>query len=338
MRESEISELPDNVASEQRTATGVVATKPAFPGAKPKRGTQTSYTAKQWLDRKIPPPDPLLGHLFMTGSRILFAAPTGLGKTLIGMAWAFAMALGKDFHHWKSHRPAHVLYIDGELPRDLLQERIATAFRFFDIEPTDENRPDGPYLLSHEDHLNMPPIDTPDGQKWLDEKIKTMGQLDFIVFDNLSALCSGNMKDEEGWRMLKGYARSLAKRRIGQLWIHHTGRNTTRAYGTSTREWGMETVIVGEAFGPQSAGPTLALEFTKATRRKPSNAADFAPVILTLKDAKWICSEATKADLEHVNTSEIIALKALSAAMAEIEDNVPWKLWREKMIELGISK
>jgi hypothetical protein len=321
----------------ERTATKVMATKPVFPGTKPKRKKQDAYWATQWHDRKIPPPDPLLGHLFMTGSRILFAAETGMGKTLIGLGWAFAMALGKDFLHWKSHRPAHVLYIDGELPRDLLQERIDTAYRFFDIDPSQPNRPQGPLLLSHEDHLDMPPIDTREGQEWLDEKLKGMGKLDFIVFDNMQALCSGNMKDEEGWRTLKRYARKLAQHRIGQLWIHHTGRNKTHAYGTSTREWGMETVMVGEAFGTQDH-PNFILKFTKATRRKPSNARDFMTGILALKDGKWTCGEAKKDNLNRPNTSEDIALKALRAVMAEIEDDVPWKPWRKRMIELGISK
>src|SRR6478672_884886 len=57
-----------------------------------------------WLDRAIEPPDRLLGDLFSTTARILFAADTGIGKTMLAMGWAFAMALGKDFLHWKGRR------------------------------------------------------------------------------------------------------------------------------------------------------------------------------------------------------------------------------------------
>jgi AAA domain len=337
-------ELPIDVVESlpellDRTATRPAETKPAFLGAKPKTGKQSAYWMSQWVNRSnIPSPDPLLGHVFMTGSRILLSAETGLGKTQIGMAWATAMALGKDFLHWKSHRLAKVLYIDGELPRYILQKRARLAYGFFDIDPSQPNLPPGPLLLSHEDNLDMPPIDTAEGQKWLDQKINSMGKLDFIVFDNMQALCSGNMKDEEGWRPLKGYARKLATLGIGQLWIHHTGLNTARAYGTSTREWGMQTVIVAERIGPQDGGPCFALNFTKATDREPTNASDFMPCIVELKDGKWTCAEVQEPDLERLNASEVIGLQALRAAMAEIKGSAPWKIWREKMIELGICK
>ncbi len=39
---------------------------------------------------------------------------------------------------------------------------------------------------------------------------------------------------------------SLTKRRIDSMWINHTGHNKSPSYGTSTREWQLDTVKVQE--------------------------------------------------------------------------------------------
>src|SRR6185437_13390134 len=99
------------------------------------------------------------------------------------------------------HRRARVLYIDGELPGDLLQERIKFVYRLFGFDPNDPNPPEGPIFLSHEDCLSMRPLDTEEGQQWLDSQLKQekFRDVDYIIFDNLQSLCAGNLKDEEGW-------------------------------------------------------------------------------------------------------------------------------------------
>src|SRR5690349_4003478 len=91
-------------------------------------------TAKQWAERKIEPEDFLLGGVFSTTSRGMFAAETGKGKTMVCIGIAFAMRLGRDFLHWKAGRPCRVLYIDGEMPSDLMQERISLGAQWFGLD------------------------------------------------------------------------------------------------------------------------------------------------------------------------------------------------------------
>src|SRR4051812_6691462 len=110
-------------------------------------------TPAEWVARKIDPPDKLLGDLFTTTTRTLLSADTGLGKTMLAMGWAFSMHLGKNFLHWKGHRKTPVMYIDGEMPRDLMQERILVACDWFSVKPPK----DGPLFLSREDFPDMPP-------------------------------------------------------------------------------------------------------------------------------------------------------------------------------------
>ena len=84
-------------------------------------------TIDEWLARDLEAPDSLMGAWLTTTSRMLIDGPTGLGKTLFLMQIAMRTSAGTDFVHWRAHRPCRVLYIDGEMPRRLLRERIADA-------------------------------------------------------------------------------------------------------------------------------------------------------------------------------------------------------------------
>ena len=160
-----------------------------------------------------------------------------------------------------------MLFIDGEMSRFELCSRLRLACKWFG-RPGDELT-----ILSREDFEDMPPIDTQEGQDWLDAKIDELGPLDFIIFDNLMSLSQGIMKEEESWLSIKGFVLSLTRRNIGQLWVHHTGHDKTRSYGTKTREWQMDTAIVGENVGTDHLAMTLT--FTKKRRRGPGNFNDF---------------------------------------------------------------
>ena len=105
----------------------------------------TPLTVSDWMARDLPEPDWLLGNVISTTTRASLSAPTGLGKTNFSMALAISVAAGKHFLHWKAKKPAGVLYIDGEMSRRLLKQRIADAARRLGAIP------DTFYALSHED-------------------------------------------------------------------------------------------------------------------------------------------------------------------------------------------
>jgi hypothetical protein len=92
----------------------------------------------------------------------------------------------------------------------------------------------------------MPPLNTPHGQTWFDAFIEAHGPFDLIIFDNIQALLVGDMKDEEQWAKALPWVRSLTRRSIGQIWLHHTGHDESKSYGSKAREWQMDTVILME--------------------------------------------------------------------------------------------
>lgn len=149
----------------------------------------------------------------------------GHGKTHLAMSVAYAVASGTPILGWDVERAAKVLYVEGEMPGKLLQDRIGHL---------------GPPLaadklmfLCYADFAaksrDVPDIGSDQGRDWLDGKIEKYG-IDFIVLDSMTWLVrSITENDTESWRgihqwMLRhqGQGRSL-------LVVHHdNARGTMR--------------------------------------------------------------------------------------------------------------
>lgn len=281
-----------------------------------------SMTPAAWLKRQIPPEDLLLGRVISTSSRGLLAAETGKGKTMLCLAIAFAVRLGHAFMHWRGHgKERRVLFIDGEMPRDLMQERIGAACSWFGVDPPE----DGLFLLSREDFEDMPPLDTQEGQDWLDSYINA-ARPDLIILDNLMSLTVGNLKETDSWRMIEPWLKSLTRRRIGLLLVHHLGHDRTKVYGDATKEWTVDYVILGEGVDDPNADVCLKLEFKKARRRRPDSADDFATGKARLEAGEWTW---TPTDMSRKSGGKLtdkaqIALKALRTALASAGEKPPY--------------
>jgi hypothetical protein len=243
-------------------------------------------TLQEWLSRELPERDRLMGHWLTTTSRVMLSATTGLGKSMFGIALGMADAAGRGFLHWQRVRPAQVLYIDGEMSRRLLKQRLAD-----EVERLGE-QPKGFYALSHEDLENFAPLNTKPGQEAVEQEIARIGKLDLLIFDNIMSLIAGDMKDEESWRQTLPWIRNLTSRHIGQLWIHHTGHDETRSYGTKTREWQMDTVAHLDRVERSDADVSFQLRFTKARERTPDTRRDFADVKIALVNNEWTWQSA----------------------------------------------
>jgi hypothetical protein len=239
---------------------------------------------EDWLERDLPPPDPLMGHWFTTTSRVLVTAPTGLGKSMLGIALAMAASAGMPFLRWDGQRACKGLYIDGEMSSRLLKERLSEEAKRLGVVPS------GFHALSHEDIENFAPLNTPEGQRTIEEVIARIGGVDFSIFDNIMSLIAGDMKEEEGWRQTIPWQHSLTKRKIGQAWLHHTGHDETKSYGTKTREWQMDTVLFGERIERPDTDVSFKLEFRKARERTPLTRADFSDINVALVNDEWTYS------------------------------------------------
>jgi AAA domain len=241
-----------------------------------------------WEERELPPPDCISGSWLTTTSRVLLWAPTGIGKTMFSMGLSMAMAADHTFLHWQAPRPARVLYIDGEMSSRLLKQRLIDGVARLGV------RPDTFFALSWEDIPDFQPLNTAEGQAAIEAIIRRV-RPDLISFDNIISLIAGSQKDEEGWSQTMPWIKSLTKRKIGQLWLHHTGHDETRSYGTKLREWQMDTVIKLEIVAREDTDVSFLLSFTKARERTPTNRHEFEDVRIALLGDTWTYQRASGA-------------------------------------------
>jgi AAA domain len=273
----------------------------------------------EWLQRDLPAPDPIMGQWFTTTSRIALNAATGIGKTNFALALAGHISAGRDFLHWRAHRPARVLFVDGEMSRRLLKRRAQDVCRRCGFEP------EGLFILSHEDIEGFQPLNTAAGKALIEQVIERIGSVDAIIFDNVMALIAGDMKEEDGWQRALPLVDSLTMRGIGQLWVHHTGHDVTRGYGTKTREWRMDTVIHLTEEKRADTDVSFRLEFHKARERPPETRRDFEDVTIALIDDEWTCSAAI-AKQGKPAPLELKFLEALQDALAG-DETTKYQTW-----------
>ena len=189
-------------------------------------------------------------------------------------------------------RPCRALFIDGEMSRRLLRERIEAMTHHLG------GKPELALFFNIEDIEGFAPLNTGEGQaavwKLIEESERRLGgPLDFISFDNIVSLIVGDMKEEDAWRDTMPLVRALTKRRIGQLWLHHTGHDASRGYGTKTREWQLDLVMHLTKAERPDTDVSFTLSFPKARERTPDNREDFAEVNIALIDGRWISEAAT---------------------------------------------
>jgi hypothetical protein len=262
-----------------------------------------ALAVQAWCELSLPPLRRLLGDVVTEASRVFLVGATGIGKTLFAYAIAAALAAGKPFLHWSCDGPVRVLVIDGEMSARMIKKRAQLILRhqahvppgnllIYSLQRADE-------FATRFPQLGQPaPLNTDAGRDWLLRMI-TLVQPDVVVLDNVMSLIAGVMKEEEPWQQTLPLVLGITALGKAQIWLDHTGWNSDRQYGTSTKGWFFDAIGVllrppedataGErescfdlSFDPPSG---------KARNRDPDRWTDFAPHRIRLNDDNGWSSE-----------------------------------------------
>jgi putative DNA primase/helicase len=197
-----------------------------------------ALTAAEFLKLELAPREKIIGPWLPEKGLVMIYSPRGVGKTLLGMTSAYAIAAGDGFLGFKIEAPRKVLYLDGEMPAQTMQERLAAIVAGFSKQPpTNEHFR---ILISDLSQVGLPDLATPEGQAWIDTQI---GDAEVLVADNMSTLVrSGKENEAEGWLPVQNWV--LRHRRAGRaiILLHHAGKGGAQR-GTSRREDVLDSVI-----------------------------------------------------------------------------------------------
>jgi hypothetical protein len=293
-------------------------------------------TYQEWAGRELGAPDFISGSWLSTTSRASLIAGTGVGKTIFAMQLAYDVSLGKDFLHWRGRRQCRVLYVDGEMSRRLFRDRvIACRERAGEDSPTF-------YGLNYEDVVDFKPLNSKAGQNYIDGLIERLGGIDLLVFDSIMCLLSGSMREEEPWAQALPWIKSLTKRNIGQIWIHHTGHDGTRGYGDKTREWQLDTVAFLTPEPHELTDVSFTFEFTKARERTPETRNDFRTVKIALINNQRACDAVNISKPKPISPAAQRFLDALNNVLTACNRQFEGRraasseAWQTECVRLGL--
>ncbi len=283
-----------------------------------------NFKLSEWLKLDLPPRDYLIGEVMCTTSRWIIFGETGVGKTLLASCAAGAIAAGAPFLGWEGRRRARVMYLDGEMPAETLKERAELVATHYD------HGPDIALYFYNRDLLGldeMPPLNTPKGQKWLWREIEIV-KPDVIFFDSHHVPARRqHVGRGSSWEPVKGLIRQISSRRIAQIWLHHTGHDATKGYGTKTREWEMDTVVRLTKANDDPDDNSVVIDFTKARLRTPKNYKQFAARTIRMTEDGWVSEGAASVsrsgkddDVEIIKREFLNSYERLARTWSRLED------------------
>jgi putative DNA primase/helicase len=164
---------------------------------------ESVVTSNELHELQLTPRKKLLGDWFCEGDLGFIFAFRGVGKTWLALAIAQALSAGSKLGEWQAHESVKVLYVDGEMPPDLIRDRCkglkgnnATKLEFLNHEILFERT--GKVL-----NITKPEVQQAITQRCVNTGAKV------LILDNLSTLASG-MREKRGGQL--GTGKQLAAR------------------------------------------------------------------------------------------------------------------------------
>src|SRR3990167_4972934 len=223
-------------------------------------------------------------------------APRGVGKTHVALGVSYPVTSGTQFVNWSAPKPRGVLYLDGEMPATLMQERLLTLMN--------DTKLSVPFKLITPDLQNgpMPDLATCKGQLMVEPHLK---DIDLIIVDNISTLCRSSKENEaDSWLPVQEWALKMRASGKSILFIHHAGKGGNQR-GTSKREDILDSVIVlkrPDDYKPKD-GAIFQVHFEKARGFIGEEAESFeAHLTSNLDSHAWITRPIASSSYDQVIT------------------------------------
>lgn len=277
---AQLVELADNGADPQRVRQVLEQMQVASSGS---GNRLVALTAVELLTHQFPARPALLCRdttaVFRSGHIGEVYAVRGVGKTWFLQTIALVAATGCEVLGFRAPEPCRVLFVDGEMSAEELQDRLRRLCTLMRVDPPANLVTIG---ADWQDRF-LPRLDTSEGQALLEPFVS---EADLVILDNRSCLFDPEgEKDPGAWQPAQEWLLRLRREGKGVLLAHHSNRQGG-ARGISKPEDVMNLLLKltrPEGY-VQDQGARFLVEFDKA-RGVHGPAA--APFIATLTTDGW---------------------------------------------------
>lgn len=258
-------------------------------------------TLGQLLAKAVPQREELITPWLKAGESVLVYAPTGVGKSLLTLTAALAVAGSGRFLGWNAKTPRRVLLVDGEMHEADLIERCR------ELLPTVADRDDAALLgnlsvlarQSQHHNAAFPDLATPDGQEDLLQRVIS-GGFELLILDNFSTLAS--CEDENSaaaMRPIQRFLMRLKQAGVACLLVHHSNKGGSGYRGSTMLATTFEVIVAlkrAEGWTPDQ-GAAFSLDWDKY-RGKPD--ASVVPLRVRLDASGWTFGASEAPELRRL--------------------------------------
>lgn len=264
-----------------------------------------------FVNMTLPPREFILSPWLPVQGLAMIYAPRGVGKTHVALGIAQAVISQSAFLGWQAPKARSVLYLDGEMPAALMQERLSALVgkrkndayaNFHLLTPDLQNGP-------------MPDLATTKGQLMLEPHLNG---IELIIVDNISTLCRHSKENEaDSWIPVQEWALKMRASGKSILFIHHAGKGGNQR-GTSKREDILDTVVAlkrPDDYKPKD-GAVFQVHFEKARGFVGDDAEGFEAQLVTNGDEhEWLIRPTSTSSYDQVVTLASQGLKQKEIAL-----------------------
>jgi hypothetical protein len=272
-------------------------------------------TVRELLELEVKPREYVLDPILRSRETAMVYAWRGVGKTYFSLGAAYAIAAGDRIFSWTAPMPRRVVYIDGEMPIEVLKDRMAALIGGAATEP-----PSDDYLRIITADLQdgpLPNLASPGGQRFFEDLV---ADAEVVFIDSISTLCWGSKEnDGDDWGPMQQWILRLRRQGKSVVLIHHEGKQGTQR-GTSRREDVLDVSI--RLAQPTDYSPEQGARFEvhfKKTRSAFGDAVKPFEALLAIRDGR---AEWQVRDLQDVMLHRVAALVNDGATEREIADDL----------------
>ena len=262
------------------------------------------------LNREFPKRNFLLGQWLEERTLAMIYGTRGVGKSYLTLSIAVAVASGRSLLDWSPGKASSVLYVDGEMPGDQLQERVRTLTGA---------QPDSLPLqflardLSHDCPFNL---SRHEFRQAIDRHADAI-DAKLIVLDNLSTLWCGKENDAESWDDMQYWLIGLRKKGRSVIIVHHAGKSGQQR-GSSRKEDSLDITLALRRLesSAQSEGLGFNAKFEKTRSKRGEAVENFHA---TFRESEDLGLGSWKRSAVRVESSDEAMLALVESGVSQAE-------------------